>query len=266
MNERSDRADRTDQTGGGCQPTVELLPWYVNGTLEAGPGGDVDRVEGHLAGCGACRDELALCREMATAIPAGESLAPASHPARLARLMERLDEPAADGERPLRPSRTPSVAGRLRRWRESVAATAPPVRWLMAGQLAAIAVLGVALVMAFLVLGGGEGSGADPADPVGPDGTFRTLTDAPAAPPGSVAVPADGSTRIRVVFDPALTEADIRSLLLELRAQVVGGPSPLGAYTLEVPAGGDDADPPEVVLDHLRAQPGVRFAEPAVAP
>jgi hypothetical protein len=69
-----------------------------------------------------------------------------------------------------------------------------------------------------------------------------------------------------VVFDPALTEADLRSLLLELRAQVVGGPSPLGAYTLEVPAGGDDADPPEVVLDHLRAQPGVRFAEPAVAP
>ncbi|HEX6200130.1 MAG TPA: zf-HC2 domain-containing protein [Thermoanaerobaculia bacterium] len=258
MNERSDRVE------GACRPTVELLPWYVNGTLEAE---ESHRVERHLAGCTPCRGELALCREMATAIPAGESLAPASHPARLARLMDRLGEPPAARERP---SRAGDIAGRLRRWRESVAETAPPVRWLMAGQLAAIAVLGVALVTAFLVLGGGEGSGTDP---VGPGRTFRTLTDTPAAgapaPAESTAtapVPAAGSTRIRVVFDPSLTEADIRALLLELRAQVVGGPSPLGAYTLEVPAGGADADPPEVVLDHLRAQPGVRFAEPAVAP
>lgn len=256
MNERSDRME------GACRPTVELLPWYVNGTLEVDESG---RVERHLAGCASCRGELALCREMATAIPAGESLAPASHPARLARLMERLGEPPADGERP---SRAAGIAGRLRRWRESVAETAPPVRWLMAGQLAAIAVLGVALVMAVLVLGGGEGSGTDP---VGSGRTFRTLTDTPAAPTESIEstapapVPAAGGTRIRVVFDPSLTEEDIRSLLLELRAQVVGGPSPLGAYTLEIPAGAD-ADPLEVVLDHLRAQPGVRFAEPAVAP
>jgi hypothetical protein len=254
--------ERTDRMEGACRPTVELLPWYVNGTLEAE---ESHRVERHLAGCAPCRGELALCREMAAAIPAGESLAPASHPARLARLMERLGEPPADGERP---SRAAGIAGRLRRWRESVTETAPPVRWLMAGQLAAIAVLGVALVTAFLVLGGGEGSGIDPA---GSGRTFRTLTDTPESiesieSTAPAPVPAAGSTRIRVVFDPSLTEADIRSLLLELRAQVVGGPSPLGAYTLEVPAGGADADPPEVVLDHLRAQPGVRFAEPAVAP
>ena len=257
MNERNDRME------GACRPVVELLPWYVNGTLEAE---ESHRVERHLAGCAPCRGELALCREMAAAMPAGESLAPASHPARLARLMDRLGEPPADRERR---SRAGDIAGRLRRWRESVAETAPPVRWLMAGQLAAIAVLGIALVAAFLVLGGGEGGGTDPTEP---GRTFRTLTDTPAAPTESIEstatapVPAAGSTRIRVVFDPAFTEADIRSLLLELRAQVVGGPSPLGAYTLEVPAGGADADPPEVVLDHLRAQPGVRFAEPAVTP
>lgn len=255
MSERNERSDRNGPRGGACRPTAELLPWYVNGTLEPGEG---ECVEAHLAVCPACRDELALCREMAAAIPAGESLAPAAHPARLARLMERLGDPVADRHRAAGGA---GLGGRLRWWRGSVAEAAQPVRWLMAGQLAAITVLGVALVLVVLALGDGEGSGA----PAGR--TFRTLSDAPAAAPsGSGPAAASAHARIRVVFDPALTEEGIRSLLLELRAQVVGGPSPLGAYTLEVPTGSSEDDPLEVVLGYLRAQPAVRFAEPVAAP
>lgn len=42
-----------------CDWTVERLPWWVNGTLEAA---EAQRVEAHLAECATCRDELAATR------------------------------------------------------------------------------------------------------------------------------------------------------------------------------------------------------------
>jgi hypothetical protein len=37
-----------------CQRTAELLPWYLNGTLDAAERGELER---HLAGCDGCRTE-----------------------------------------------------------------------------------------------------------------------------------------------------------------------------------------------------------------
>jgi hypothetical protein len=53
----------------------------------------------------------------------------------------------------------------------------------------------------------------------------------------------------------------VRDLLLAIRGQIVAGPSSLGVYTVEVPAG---PDPLEKTLEHLRRQPRVSLAEPAV--
>lgn len=53
MSESSERID-----GGGARRRTgheevwDLLPWYVNGTLDEG---EIHRVEGHLEGCGICR-------------------------------------------------------------------------------------------------------------------------------------------------------------------------------------------------------------------
>lgn len=217
----------------GHEEHERLLPWLVNGTLA---GEERRELEAHLEGCAACREELERCRALATELALVEGAAPMPHPAQFARLVERIRageydraEPGADA--PRRPLRAP------RAWR----ATPRPVRWLLAAQAAG-------LLVALSLLGAPrEGVGAP---------RFRTLSSA-AAPAARAAV--------RVVFAPDATEAGIRRLLLEARAEIVGGPSALGAYALALApaAAGESA---ASVVERLRDDPLVRLAEPIAAP
>jgi hypothetical protein len=210
----------------------ELLPWYVNGTL---PEGERRTVEGHAARCAPCRQELASCRALGEALRQAEAPAPAPHPARLARLMARLDE-----------AETRSLRGRLR---GLLAATPRPVRWAVAAQLAALLLLAAAWVW--------QARAAEP------PALYRTLSDPtpPAASPVADIAGTAGTIRLRVVFAEDATERQIREVLLGVGGQLAGGPSPLGAYTVELPAG---RDPLPLVLAHLRSRPEVRFAEPGI--
>jgi hypothetical protein len=196
----------------------ELLPWYANGTL-----GETERrtVEEHAAQCARCREEVQACRQLGEAVRRTAVESPTPHPARLSRLMSRLDE--ADGSSP-----RARLAGLL-------AATPRPVRWVLAGQLAA-----------FLLLAAGWMWTPPPPPPA----EFKTLSDAVA--------PAAGQ-QVRVVFAEGATERQIRDVLLPIGGQLAGGPSPLGVYTVELPEG---RDPLPVVLQHLRSRPEVSFAEP----
>ncbi|HYM36697.1 MAG TPA: hypothetical protein VET48_14960, partial [Steroidobacteraceae bacterium] len=71
------------------------------------------------------------------------------------------------------------------------------------------------------------------------------------------------SAVLRVMFAPNLSIADINALLHDQHLEIVNGPSAAGVYTLATVA-----SPTEVhgnlpnVLANLRANPGVRFAEP----
>jgi hypothetical protein len=85
------------------------------------------------------------------------------------------------------------------------------------------------------------------------DARFHTLSR-----PAPVAA---AVTRLHVVFDDALPERELRALLLPLRAEIVGGPSALGVYTVALPAGRAGDEPEAWVLEHLRTSPAVRFAE-----
>ena len=214
-----------------------LLPWYVNGTLEAAERAALDD---HLAGCPRCRAELAREEGLAATLRAAEDVAPAPHPAQLARLLSRLDgAPRAE-----RPRRRPAarLAGL---W----AGTPRPVRWAIAAQ--ALLVLALAAVTAWRA-GSVDFTGETAAVETGA-AEFRTLSDdAPAATPA-------GATRLRVLFAEETSAGAVRAILQRVGGRIVDGPSPLGVYTVEVPAG-PAADPLEVVLDHLRAQPEVRFA------
>lgn len=199
----------------------ELLPWYANGTL-----GEAERrtVEEHAAQCEHCREEMQACRQLGEAVRLTAAEAPTPHPARLSRLMSRLDE--ADG------SSTRARLGAL------LTATPRPVRWVLAGQLAALLLLAAGWMWT---------------PPPPPPAEFKTLSDsvAPAA--------AADTTRVRVVFAEGATEHQIRDVLLPIGGQLAGGPSPLGVYTVELPEG---RDPLPVVLQHLRGRPEVSFAEP----
>lgn len=196
----------------------ELLPWYANGTL-----GDAERrtVEEHAAQCERCREEMQVCRQLGEAVRLAAVEAPTPHPARLSRLMSRLDE--ADGSSPRE-----RLSGLL-------TATPRPVRWILAGQLAALLLLAAGWMWM---------------SPPPPPAEFTTLSDAVA--------PAAGP-QVRLVFAEGATERQIRDVLLPIGGQLAGGPSPLGVYTVELPEG---RDPLPVVLQHLRSRPEVSFAEP----
>jgi anti-sigma factor RsiW len=180
-------------------------------------------VESHLAACGECRGEAERCRALEALVRSAE-VAPSPHPAQLAQLMRRIDEAERKSKRP----RLVRLLGvqRVNVW------------WALAAQAAVLVVL---LGVVFWP---------------SPPSRFRTLSDP--APPAAAAA---AQRQVRVVFAPTATEAELRRVLLEVRGEVVGGPSPLGAYTIGVPAG-PGAEPLPLVLEHLRADPHVRFAEP----
>jgi len=231
------------------QRVWQLLPWYANGSLAAP---ERRTVEEHLAACRACREELAVCRELARAVTGLGEVAPSPHPVQLARLLSRIDA-AEERPRPLAPRLLAAPRALRRGAATHLAATPRPVRTLLAAQLAAIALLGAVLA--------GLGAGSRPARPTAsaaPAGPplYRTLSEpAPARPPAGVAAGA----QLRLVFAEAATEGEIRRVLESVRGQIVAGPSPLGTYTVEVPRG-RGADPLEVVLAHLRTRREVSFA------
>jgi anti-sigma factor RsiW len=204
----------------------DLLPWYANGTLADG---ERRTVAAHLAACARCREELAACGGLGEAVRGVPENAPAPHPAHFARIVAEID--AEDGRR--------SPWGALR---ELLTATPRAMRWALAAQLVLVlALLGLALSL-------GLGTGLVRRQPA----TYQTLADpAPAVP--------QATARLRIVFAPGTSEQDIRDLLLGIRGQIAAGPSPLGVYTVEVPAA---PDPLADVLTHLRKHRQVSLAEP----
>jgi putative zinc finger protein len=214
--------------------TWELLPWYANGSLAER---ERESVEAHLAVCPRCEEEAGTCRRTAEVVHGASEVAPSPHPVQLQRVLARIDEHEHQ-ER--------SHAG----WwklgtplRELLEATPATLRGALAAQAAVIAVLVGVLVWQGLRVR----PEAAPATPA----VYRTLSDA--AAPG----PAVG---LRVMFAPQASEREIRGLLLDVRGQITAGPSPLGVYTVGVPAAGD---PIAEVLARLRSEPHVAFAEPA---
>lgn len=233
------------------QQCWELLPWLVNGSLEAT---EARRVEGHLEGCAICREEERACRELAGLLHEGATHDPERG---LARIDARLDdEPPAP--RPPAPPRRPPPHRPLR---QLLVATPRPVRAVLAAQMAALLVLAA--------LAGWSGLGvASGSNPAGGEVTFRTLSDPPPAAAERVEATA-AAARLRLVFAEDAALSDVRWLLIETGARLVDGPSPFGVYTVELTAGGERAASGErrrtatETLEALRRHPAVVFAEPA---
>jgi hypothetical protein len=103
---------------------------------------------------------------------------------------------------------------------------------LIAAQLAGLVILGTLLTL-------------DTRDEPG----FRTL--------GAKVQPAAAGEAIAVMFDPAITEAELRRVVTASGGRIVDGPTATHAFVLEVPAAqtGD-------AVQKLRAEPMVRLAEP----
>lgn len=227
MRELEDRGERLHER------VWNLLPWHVNGTLSLK---ERERVEAHLAACRRCQEEERACRLAAGAVQDAGEVAPTPHPVQFQRVLARIDE--AERQEP----------GRARSWRilapfrALIDATPRPLRGALVAQAAIIAVM--VGVLAWETLRS--------VPPAAPPAAYRTLSDpAPAHAP---------VLRLRVMFSPKATERQIRELLLDVRGEITNGPSPLGVYTVEVPAGRDSM---RAVLARLRSEPQVMLAEPA---
>lgn len=251
----TDKPDGTARRRTGHEEAWDLLPWYVNGTLEED---EFRGVEEHVEHCGICREEVRYWRECSRLL-ADEGDVALSPEAGLARLRDRLSGRPPDAAPAPGPDRRGSRPPR--RWREAFRGTPRPARWALAAQLAAIAVL--AGWLAATRPGPPPGS-ADPGSPStqaaepstpasGARGAFRTLADpAPERPPK------DGL--LRVVFGGETREREIRGALIAVGGRIVAGPSPTGVYTVQVETVAVDE-----VVDTLRSFPQIVLAERAAA-
>jgi anti-sigma factor RsiW len=183
------------------QNVQELLPWFLNGTLQ---GEEAATVEEHLRGCPGCREELECLRVMQSEYLESEMAPEAQAAAALAKLRPRMDE-ALPAKQP--PRRATGRAATL---------TAPFPVWFklaMAAQFALVFGLGWAVLQ--------------------PDRAglaYHTLS-AGGAPERAI-----GS--LVVVFDPAAPQRDVARILRVSGGRVVDGPTASNGYVVAVPDGG----------------------------
>jgi len=203
----------------------ELLPWLANGTLA---GTELERVQAHLKGCAQCRADLAALHTLRAAAPAAPDLDMEGALARLlppAELPPAMPRPAAPG--------TAAALPPARGWRARLAAN--DARWLRMAvglQCCAIAVLAALLLRA---------AGSADADA----GAYRVLGAA-----------AGAQSQLIVMFKPDTPERELRRIVLDSGARIVGGPTATGAWVLGTEAA------PAALAQRLRGQAAVTLAEP----
>jgi len=198
----------------------ELLPWYVNGSLDAGERAWVEQeLRAHPEAAG----ELDWYRSLRDSVQA--DLPAVSDEIGLERALARIRAERPSPAARIEPA-APSLAGRVSRWLSG---------WGMTPAFAAAAV--VVLVQAGFI--------AHLLSQATPEREFRSLR------PGA----ATGGAVLRINLKPEATEKDIRSLLREIGGRLVAGPGQLGDYYVEVPANREAA-----ALARLQASPIVDAA------
>ena len=215
--------DTLDQ---GVHPEGALLPWYLNGTLREDERRQVDQ---HLSSCAACRaelDEMAQLNVQLHEVYAAQS-EPSTQIQRAVLAQVQLEASAPRAE----PVTGPQRQNGLDDWFRSLFAP----RWAPA--------FAVTLLVAQLGLLLWSMTRPTLSDQV----TTRGL----GAP----------TIRLRVVFQETASERQIRALVQGMRGRIVDGPTPDGAYVMELPAGDQTAAQKKV--DALRSQTEtVRTVEP----
>lgn len=208
-----------------------VLPFYVNGTLRGQARANVDV---HLASCTECRAELVTQTQVRDTI-LREDVRQESAQTSFEQLWDRIreDEAVAESHGPNGRSSAPALPGTR---------ASNVMKWLVA----AVIVEGIGLA-ALSAMTWNQGLS------VAPD--YRTLSTQ------SAPSPRDG--RIRAVFSPDLTLAELQGLLSSSKLSVVAGPTEAGVYTLTLEDAHASVDN---ALAHLRGSASVRFAEPIAQP
>jgi hypothetical protein len=223
----------------------ELLPWYVAGALSPE---EMQAVQVFVDNGEISAAEIDEMRFVSNAIVEPGPEEPDYDPQILARVLGQLDDvpqEAPDGDEPV-------VVVRERQAREAAARRAGPgwfeglrerLQWSMTPPLARAAIAAqFALLLGLtvaLTLGGTEPEEAG----------YETVS-------GQVV------GDYTLTFAPGVSEAEVRTLLLEARASIVAGPSAIGLYTIAFDDGVDAA----AAAERLRTSGIVTFLQPAPQP
>lgn len=191
----------------GVHPVAAALPWYINGTLQSM---ECDQVADHLQRCAACRAELESLLKLSSRLQAAYRAAPEPSPQVRKAVMAEVASAAQAGVAATK--RTGALGVRLQ----------DLIRSWFAPKWAPTIALAVVLMQAVLLFWS-----LPTRTPPQPEVTVRSLAAAP--------------LRLSVVFNPVATEADIRSALRELGANVVAGPTEKGDYVIELAPGDPQA-------------------------
>jgi len=213
------------------------LPWLANGRLSQS---ERDRIEPHVRGCIACREELTLQRLLCNALTEPDRVTYAPGPS-FRKLMERIDgttpqaRHACESHEGPTPPASPRRAGHISMWRP------PGLAW------AASFVLAVGLAGALTTVHRSSRP------------LYTTHTDvAPTAP-----------DVLHIAFDRTVTIGEAEEVLRSTGARVVEGPDDTGIFGIApVTDGGRRAAAAResqrlrVLSARLRADPRVRWVEP----
>jgi hypothetical protein len=202
------------------------IPWLVAGSASAA---QRQAFEQHAAGCADCREELAFQRQVQAAMQAGAADTTDPEPG-LQRLLARMAIDEAVAPRPRR-------GATALRWREAGGWTRA---WAAVALLQAVGLL--------LVLAGPWSPRAS-----GDAAEYQTLSS-PA--PTSAA-------RIRLVLAPEVSQAQLQALLQRHGLVAVEISAEAGSLGVALASGSPAVDG---AVQALRREPGVRLAEPVLAP
>ncbi len=204
----------------GHDQAIELIPWFVNGTLS---GADHELVERHVRQCLPCRAALQEQRQLATLVREHPTISLTADQG-FERLMERVDDDVShsDGREVTRIPAWSSLSN----------------RWALAAAAVLVAVLGATTWMLTLDPGTSR------------DQEFVTLTQNLN----------DGTVRLDIIFAANVTETEMRALVRDLAGTIVSGPSAAGRYTLRLDTAAIDASELNDIIDRLNHDDRVRFA------
>jgi hypothetical protein len=182
-----------------------LIPWHVNGTLNAA---DTQQVQLHLQSCEQCRASVQLEQKIAGLVLERRETLDCAPQSGWSRLAAQLD------------ARAPSFPKQSKFPRPKLGVIGKRlVPTLLLLQAAAIAGLGVALVQLL-----------DQRD----DYAYQTLSDVTPTPTAA------GPT-LRVVFHDDTSNEKLRTLLEPIGGTIRSGPTGNGVYTIEAQRSGSDA-------------------------
>lgn len=210
------------------QKVWNLLPWYVNHSLDAV---EKDRVRNHVRTCIACRIELQQQQQLFEEMQQTDLLRQVSQAA-FAQLRKRIERQSVI--RPFTQHNQPSEASKL-----------PSDQSLGFVKHAALAASLLLLAMPFML--------HLPADQTAMTAEYRTLASAPENAPAH--------NRVRIVFADQPDSKQIETILHSISGHIIQGPSENGIYEIQI---GDRHTRPQEIDDaiaYLRNNTQVIFAE-----